>query len=107
MKNLDVDALQGIMDFLLKSMKPKKKEDKLEEAMSEMPEEMASAEDELEELPEEYEEDELAEDVDVRPLPGENRKPKGLSMSITQLGLLSKKKGDQEQAQKQKKKGKK
>jgi hypothetical protein len=81
----DLKALQEILDFLVKS-KGKEENNELEEEVVDEEEENSEDISDLEELPEDIEEVE----EDVRPLPGDNRKKKGFSMSITQLGLKAK-----------------
>lgn len=96
MAKLDTKALEGILEFLVKSRKPKKLDESVD--MSELEE---IEEDDMEETDIEDDLEEVVENV--RPVPG--RKPKSMSMSITQLGLRSKPKF--EDKPKAKKKGKK
>ena len=75
MKKVDTKALEGILNFLMKSKKPKKEETTTVIEIGTEPEELT--EDDLED---DYED--LIEEISPR-----NKSKKGVMMSISQLGI--------------------
>jgi len=94
MKKVDTKALEGILDFLMKSKKPKKKDE--QEVITV---EVGGDDDEVTEDVLEDDFEELIETVSPR-----NKSKKGVMMSISQLGIRKPKVEPKEKPKRKRKK---